>query len=185
LIKKTTTKKSTEKTHLLEIEIVATFTTHARECLTTLIGHTYSIDELLTLTPTTGEEIFNFVPKQEIIDTDEDGDYCPFTLEVSEFSSHLEETLLGFQQTFLTDVINLAVYLRQLQPIANLEPVKPEIRSLLQKLTKFPGAPRLGCDQLVNKIKQLIPRAKRELERLLSSLQTYQINQPAAPPQHQ
>ncbi|KAK4009441.1 hypothetical protein OUZ56_018554 [Daphnia magna] len=62
------------------------------------------------------------------------------SIEVKELSIHLEKLLLVYQKTFLADLRNLILYLRELRLLTPLEPLAPQIKSLLRKLDNFPGA---------------------------------------------
>ncbi|KZS18170.1 Uncharacterized protein APZ42_015732 [Daphnia magna] len=62
------------------------------------------------------------------------------SIEVKELSIHLEKLLLVYQKTFLADLRNLILHLRELRLLTPLEPLAPQIKSLLRKLDNFPGA---------------------------------------------
>ncbi|KAK4013778.1 hypothetical protein OUZ56_033414 [Daphnia magna] len=66
--------------------------------------------------------------------------YLHLSSEVKELSIPLETLLLAYQETFLVYIHNLILYLRELRLLTPLEPLVPEINSLLRKLDNFPGA---------------------------------------------
>ncbi|KZS00146.1 Uncharacterized protein APZ42_003682, partial [Daphnia magna] len=107
--------------------------------------------------------------------------YLHLTYEVRELSSHLEVQLLTHQQSFLIDIRNLIIYLRELRLLTPLEPLVPEINSLLRKLDNFPGAVNPNNVQLAEEIKQTLSQIKVRLQRFLPSHTVEDVpQQPAA-----
>ncbi|KZS19688.1 Uncharacterized protein APZ42_013853 [Daphnia magna] len=87
-------------------------------------------------------------------------------LELKEFSFHLEHLLLTHQQTFLEEIHSLVLYLKNLQLLTQLEPLTPEIKSLLTKLDHFPAVIRPNNVQLAENIKQTLIQTKTNLRQL-------------------
>ncbi|KAK4024623.1 hypothetical protein OUZ56_010046 [Daphnia magna] len=86
--------------------------------------------------------------------------YLHLYSEVKELSIHSETLLLAYQQTFLVDIRNLILYLRELRLLTPLETLAPEINSLLRKLDNFPGANNPNNVQLAEKIHQTLSQTK-------------------------
>ncbi|KZR97576.1 Uncharacterized protein APZ42_007464 [Daphnia magna] len=169
--------KKTKKTEQQASELTAIFTTHARQFLTFLFGQIYNITDLTKLTQTKNKIVCTIFPNLRITGSDVRQPTSHLILELKEFSLHLEHLLLTHQQTFLAEIHNLVLYLKNLQLLTLLEPLIPEIKSLLTKLDTFPAVIRPNNVQLTEKIKQTLIQTKTNLRQLLPLNTTSQPNQ--------
>jgi hypothetical protein len=118
--------------HLVEILV-----DQARKILTFVLGQLHCLQELIVCVPKDGEDFLHFLPRKELQDIDEEGDYHSLVKEIGDVSFSLNKSLLHFQKTILEDIQALALYLTLINRLYPLQSLRPEIIKLSRRLNQL------------------------------------------------
>ena len=118
----------------------------ARKVLTFLIGEILCLQQLLPLVPRgIGSFFLDITLNEEILNTDENGEYYLLEHEVGELSHFILESSVNFYTNLLANIRTLNKLLTLIHKLGQLQPcnpyplktIKPELDSLVNKLEHF------------------------------------------------
>jgi hypothetical protein len=148
--------------HLTEI-----FLKCGRKILVSLIGQIHNLRDLLLYVPRNGEDFLNYSPNREIESVDEEGEYYNLTIEVGEVSFFVLESFINFHTTFLKNIQALNKYLHLVQKLGQLQPLRPELISLLSKVNIFPEVDWFSHNITASEIESQVKTTKKSLHKTI------------------